>query len=105
QDQRPLAHRRHAEHRRPPRPAALTTKAELTTYRDIGRTTGVEPFGRPERPTCKMSVLWLLIACLCAYGAYRAFRGGFTDPQSERLNNYRFLGYAVALLFTPSITC
>jgi hypothetical protein len=50
-----------------------------------------------------MSVLWPLLVCLCACGAYRAIRGVFAGPQSERLSNYGFVGYAVLLIFTASM--
>ena len=30
-----------------------------------------------------MSVLLFILECLCAYGAYRSIRGGFSHSQSE----------------------
>jgi hypothetical protein len=33
-------------------------------------------------------LIWLAIAVLCAYGAYRCIRGGFARPQPERLTRY-----------------
>ena len=45
----------------------------------------------------------LVIVCLCIYGAYRIIGGGAMRPQSERLNNYGFVGHAVLLIFTASM--
>ena len=47
--------------------------------------------------------LTLVIVCLCGYGAYRVIGGGAMRPQSERLNNYGFVGYVVLLIFTASM--
>lgn len=40
----------------------------------------------------------LLIALGIGYLAYRAFRGGFRRPQSERLTGYGVVGIIVLLL-------
>jgi hypothetical protein len=48
-------------------------------------------------------MLALLITLLIAYGAYRAFRGGFQRPQSERLTGYGIIGIGVALLILLSL--
>ena len=39
-----------------------------------------------------------LLVLLSGYGAYRAFRGGFERPQSERLTGYGIIGIGVILL-------
>jgi hypothetical protein len=44
------------------------------------------------------AMLAFLITLLIAYGAYRAFRGGFQRPQSERLTGYGIIGIGVILL-------
>ena len=43
-------------------------------------------------------VLWLAIFLLCAYGAYRAIRGGFRRPQSDRLNGYGIFACILLLM-------
>ncbi len=39
-----------------------------------------------------------LLVLLSGYGAYRAIRGGFERPQSERLTGYGIIGIGVILL-------
>jgi hypothetical protein len=46
----------------------------------------------------------LLITLLIGYGAYRAFRGGFQRPQSERLTGYGIIGIGIILLVVISLT-
>ncbi len=43
-------------------------------------------------------MLAFLITLLIGYGAYRAFRGGFERPQSERLTGYGIIGIGFILL-------
>jgi hypothetical protein len=43
-------------------------------------------------------IFWLLLTLLCAYGAYRAIRGGFERPQSDKLTGYGIVG-CIVLLF------
>jgi hypothetical protein len=50
-----------------------------------------------------LALLIFLGACLCAYGAYRAIRGGFARPQSERLSIYGVIGLAVLLMVAASL--
>jgi tryptophan-rich sensory protein len=33
-----------------------------------------------------MFMIWFVLWVICAYAAYRAIKGGFESPQSERLN-------------------
>jgi hypothetical protein len=40
-------------------------------------------------------VFWFLLTFLCAYGAYRAVRGGFERPQSDKLTGYGIIGCIV----------
>jgi hypothetical protein len=50
-----------------------------------------------------LALLITLLVLLSAYGAYRAFRGGFQRPQSERLTGYGIIGIGVALLILLSL--
>jgi len=50
-----------------------------------------------------LSLLWLAVVLLCAYGAYRAIRGGFARPQSARLNGYGIVGCIVLLIVALSL--
>ena len=43
-------------------------------------------------------VLWFLLTGLCGYGAYRAIRGGFGRPQSDKLTGYGIVGCIVLVL-------
>ena len=45
-----------------------------------------------------LTIIWLLIVSACAYGAYRAIRGGFERPQSEKWTGYSIIGIAVLLM-------
>ena len=47
-------------------------------------------------------IIVLLITLACAYGAYRAIRGGFERPQSERWTGYGIVGVIVLLLLAMS---
>ena len=49
------------------------------------------------------SVLWFLIVCLCAYGAYRSIRGGFSHSQSEKLSGYGIVGCIVLIMLAASL--
>jgi len=49
------------------------------------------------------SVLWFLIVCLCAYGAYRSIRGGFSRSQSEKLSGYGIVGCIVLIVLAASL--
>ena len=33
-------------------------------------------------------MIWFVLWAICVYAAYRAIKGGFERPQSERLNGY-----------------
>jgi hypothetical protein len=50
-----------------------------------------------------LAFLITLLVLLSGYGAYRAFRGGFQRPQSERLTGYGIIGIGVALLILLSL--
>jgi hypothetical protein len=39
------------------------------------------------------------VAGLCAYGSYRAIKGGFERSQSERLNGYGIFAIVLVVLF------
>jgi hypothetical protein len=41
---------------------------------------------------------WFLLTFLCVYGAYRAIRGGFERPQSDKLTGYGIVGCVVLCL-------
>jgi prolipoprotein diacylglyceryltransferase len=43
-------------------------------------------------------VFWFLFIFLCGYGAYRAIRGGFERPQSDKLTGYGIIGCIVLVL-------
>ena len=45
-----------------------------------------------------LAILITLLVLLSGYGAYRAFRGGFQRPQSEKLTGYGIIGIGVILL-------
>ena len=45
-----------------------------------------------------LAILITLLVLLSGYGAYRAIRGGFERPQSERLTGYGIIGIGVILL-------
>ena len=49
-----------------------------------------------------MGIIFWILTALAFYGAYRAFKGGFERPQSERLNGYGILGIAIVLLVLAS---
>ena len=40
-------------------------------------------------------MIWFVLWAVCAYAAYRAIKGGFERPQSERLNGYGIFGLVV----------
>ena len=45
-----------------------------------------------------LMIFWLLFVSACAYGAYRAIRGGFERPQSDKWTGYSIIGIAVMLM-------
>ena len=47
-------------------------------------------------------MIWFLLCALCAYFAYRAIKGGFERPQSERLNGYGIFAIALGLVIILS---
>ena len=47
-------------------------------------------------------MLTILIAALLLYVAYRAIRGGFRQPQSEKLNGYGIFACILLLLLALS---
>lgn len=50
-----------------------------------------------------LEVLLILMVAACGYGAYRAFRGGFETPQSNRLNVYGIIGIGILLILLVSL--
>ena len=50
-----------------------------------------------------LSILIILLVLFSGYGAYRAIRGGFERPQSERLTGYGIIGIGFALLIVLSL--
>ena len=47
-------------------------------------------------------MIWFILCVLCAYFAYRAIKGGFERPQSERLNGYGIFAIVLLLLIVVS---
>ena len=47
-------------------------------------------------------MLTILITALLLYCAYRAFRGGFVRPQTQRLNGYGIFACVLLLILTLS---
>jgi hypothetical protein len=43
-------------------------------------------------------IFWFLLTFLSAYGAFRAIRGGFERPQSDKLTGYGIIGCIVLCL-------
>jgi hypothetical protein len=50
-----------------------------------------------------LEVLFILMVAACGYGAYRAFRGGFETPQSNRLNAYGIIGIGIIVILLVSL--
>ena len=40
-------------------------------------------------------MIWIVLWAICVYAAYRAIKGGFERPQSERLNGYGIFGLVI----------
>ena len=49
-----------------------------------------------------MFMIWFVLWAICAYAAYRAIKGGFERPQSERLNGYGIFGLVVVAVLILS---
>ena len=47
-------------------------------------------------------MIWVLLGAVCAYCAYRAIKGGFERPQSERLNGYGIFAIVLVLMIILS---
>ena len=51
----------------------------------------------------KQDMFEVLIALLCGYVAYRAFRGIFQRPRSDKLTGYGVIGIVVMLILAMSL--
>ena len=52
-----------------------------------------------------MFMIWFVLWVICAYAAYRAIKGGFERPQSERLNGYGIFGLVVVAAVILAWVC
>ena len=48
-------------------------------------------------------MIWFVLWAICAYAAYRAIKGGFERPQSERLNGYGIFGLVIIAIIAAVI--